>query len=82
MRQGEMGRVGLGTGVRGLLVGELVAGELLYRGTVEFGVSSAMLKELAASPLVRPTSPFVDLVRRRSVTWLDPRSPWRFSTTT
>jgi hypothetical protein len=32
-----------------------------------------MLKELAASPLVQPTSPFVDLKRRRGVTWLEPK---------
>jgi bifunctional non-homologous end joining protein LigD len=68
----QVGGAGLGAGVRGLLVGELVAGELLYRGTVEFGVSSAMLKELAASPLVRPTPPFIDLKRRRGVIWLEP----------
>ena len=41
-------------------------------GSVEFGVSSALLAELAASPLASQTSPFVDLPRRRGVTWLAP----------
>jgi bifunctional non-homologous end joining protein LigD len=68
-----VGGVGLGEDVRGLLVGELVAGELTYRGTVDFGVSGAMLRELAGSPLARSPSPFVDLVHRRGVTWLEPR---------
>jgi bifunctional non-homologous end joining protein LigD len=68
-----IGGVGLAEGVRGLLVGELIAGELVYRGTVELGVSGAMLREQAGSPLTRATSPFIDLVRRRGVTWLEPR---------
>jgi ATP-dependent DNA ligase len=67
-----IGGGGLGEGVRGLLVGEPVDGELLFRGTVEFGVSRALLAELAGSSLARPTSPFVDLSRRRGVTWLEP----------
>ena len=33
---------------------------------------SALLAELAASPLARPASPFKDLPRRRGVTWLEP----------
>ena len=45
---------------------------LLFRGTVEFGVSSALLGELAVSPLARSTSPFADVPRRRGVTWLEP----------
>jgi bifunctional non-homologous end joining protein LigD len=68
-----LGGVGRGDGVRGLLVGELVAGELVYRGTVEWGVSGAMLEQLATSPLMRATSPFADVARRRGVTWLEPR---------
>src|SRR5262249_24847803 len=66
------GGVGLGDAVRGLLVGERDGERLVFRGTVEFGVSSALLTELAASPLARPTSPFADLPRRRGVTWLEP----------
>ena len=68
-----IGGVGLGKGIQGLLVGERGGNGLVFRGTVEFGVSGAFLAELAGSPLVRPTSPFVDLPRRRNVTWLDPK---------
>ena len=68
-----VGGVGLGQGMRGLLAGEFVAVELRDRGTGEFGVSSLLLGELAGSPLARAVSPFVDLTRRRGVTWLDPR---------
>ena len=68
-----VGGVDLGEHVQGLLVGELVAGQLVFRGTVEFGVSTALLTELAGSPLVRPASPFADLTRRRGVRWLEPK---------
>jgi hypothetical protein len=57
--------------VCGLLVGEPIKGEMLFRGTVEFVVSGALLAELAGSSLARLTSPFVDLTRRRGVTWLE-----------
>ena len=67
-----IGGVGLGDGVRGLLVGEREGDGLLFRGTVEFGVSSALLGELAASPPTRATSPVADVPRRRGVTWLEP----------
>jgi bifunctional non-homologous end joining protein LigD len=67
-----IGGVGLGDGVRGLLVGEHAVDGLVFRGTVEFGVSSAVLTELAASPLAMPTSSFIDLPRRRGVVWLEP----------
>jgi len=67
-----IGGVGLGERLRGLLVGERDGELLLFRGTVEFGVSSALLAELAGSPLARPTSPFTDLPRCRGVTWLEP----------
>src|SRR5262245_28684730 len=55
-----------------LSVGERQGDDLLFRGTVEFCVSSALLTEIAGSPLARPTSPFADLSRRRGVTWLEP----------
>lgn len=41
---------------------------------LDVGVSGgAMLRELEASPILRATAPFVDLARRRGVTWLESR---------
>jgi bifunctional non-homologous end joining protein LigD len=67
-----IGGLALGDKARGLLVGEMDGGRLVYRGLVEFGVSAAMLRELARSPLVRDASPFGPW-RRRQTVWLEPR---------
>ena len=44
MRVFLIGGVGLGEGVRGLLMGERTAEGLAYRGAVGFGVSSALTR--------------------------------------
>jgi bifunctional non-homologous end joining protein LigD len=64
-----------GSQVTGLLVGQRERGQLLYRGTVEWGLFRQVVTELVASVegLVRPTSPFADLEHAPSVTWLEPR---------
>jgi bifunctional non-homologous end joining protein LigD len=62
-----------GSQVTGLLVGQRVRGQLLYRGTVEWGLFRQVVTQLVASVegLVRPTSPFADLRRAPEVTWLE-----------
>ena len=64
-----------GSNVTGLLVGQRERGQLLYRGTVEWGLFRQVVTQLVASVegLVRPTSPFADLKRAPSVTWLESR---------
>jgi bifunctional non-homologous end joining protein LigD len=64
-----------GSNVTGLLVGQRERGQLLYRGTVEWGLFRQVVTQLMASVegLVRSTSPFADLKRAPSVTWLEPR---------
>jgi len=51
----------------GVLVGERVAGELVYRGTVELGFTGWAVTDLLvrSKPLVRETSPFTDKTARR-----------------
>lgn len=58
----------------GLLVGELVAGELFYRGTGEWGFTGWAIVDLLvrSKPLVRATSPFADKTARHGVIWLEP----------
>ena len=58
----------------GVLVGERVGDELLYRGIVEWGFKASDVLELlreARTPL--RTSPFVDAPRMRSAVWIEPR---------
>ena len=64
-----------GSNVTGLLVGVRERGRLLYRGTVEWRFYRQLVAELTAPVdlLVRSTSPFADLKRAPSVTWLEPR---------
>jgi ATP-dependent DNA ligase len=58
----------------GLLIGEREGAGLIYRGFVDLGLSREALALLRtdAAPLVRPTSPFVDVRWRRETTWLEP----------
>ena len=58
----------------GVLVGERVAGELIYRGIVEWGFPGWSVTDLLvrSKPLVRETSPFTDKTARRGVVWLEP----------
>jgi bifunctional non-homologous end joining protein LigD len=67
MRSGSM--------VTGLLVGQCVRGQLLYRGTVGWGLFRQVVTQLVAGVegLVQPTSPFADLTTAPEVTWLAPR---------
>ena len=64
-----------GSQVTGLLVGQREGGQLLYRGTVEWGLFRQVVTELVASVegLVRSTSPLADLKHAPSVTWREPR---------
>lgn len=54
-----------------LLVGELVARELVYRGAVELGVGPRLVAELMSRGRPRATSPFPAL-RSSRVIWLEP----------
>jgi bifunctional non-homologous end joining protein LigD len=58
-----------------LLVGAHRGHTLRYAGKVGTGFTGRTLDDLMARfrSLVRPTSPFVDDVRERGVTWLEPR---------
>ena len=58
----------------GVLVGERVAGELVYRGVVEWGFTGWSVTDLLvrSKPLVREKSPFADKTARRGVVWLEP----------
>jgi bifunctional non-homologous end joining protein LigD len=56
-----------------LLVGSPAGGVLRYRGLVHFGVGRKLADALIENGLVRSTSPFVEKVPLKSVTWLDPR---------
>ena len=58
-----------------LLLGHYEAGTLRYAGKVGTGFSRATLRDLAArlEPLRRERSPFVDEVRERGATWVQPR---------
>lgn len=69
-----VGGVALDHGISGgLLVGEHVDGVLTYRGMVTWGVPPEWLSDLATSPLMRATSPFVDLPGQPGIIWLEPR---------
>jgi bifunctional non-homologous end joining protein LigD len=57
----------------GLLVGEVEAGALRYRGLVHFGVGGRLTGALTANGLTRARSPFADRVPVRGVIWLEPR---------
>ena len=59
----------------GVLVGERVGDELHYRGTVEWGFTAPDVLALLehARRWSRPLSPFLDLRRARSVTWVELR---------
>jgi hypothetical protein len=61
--------------VRRGLVGERVGDELHYRGTVEWCFTAPDVLALLehARRWSPPLSPFLDLRRARSVTWLKPR---------
>lgn len=54
-----------------LFVGEINAGKLVYRGTVELGVGPRLVAALIERGPQRPTSPFEGL-QTRGVTWLEP----------
>ena len=58
-----------------LLVGAYEGGALRYAGKVGTGFTTSLLADLRRrfGPLVRPTSPFADAPRFRSVTWLEPK---------
>lgn len=57
-----------------ILVGAWDAGRLRYAGKVGTGYTGTTLATLMAkfAPLARPSSPFADAPRERSVTWLEP----------
>lgn len=58
----------------GVLLGELVGGELRYRGVVEWGFRAPdVLELLREAKTPRRTSPFVDAPRMRSAVWIEPR---------
>jgi bifunctional non-homologous end joining protein LigD len=59
----------------GVLVGERVGGTLHYRGVVEWGFKAPDVLALLehARRWSRPSAPFVDTPRMRSVTWVEPR---------
>ena len=58
-----------------LLLGHYKDGKLRYAGKVGTGFTRATLRDLAErlEPLHRDDSPFVDDVRERHVTWVEPR---------
>jgi bifunctional non-homologous end joining protein LigD len=56
-----------------LLVGSPEGGVLRYRGLVHYGVGRKLADALIENGLVRSTSPFVEKVPLKGVTWLDPR---------
>jgi ATP-dependent DNA ligase len=60
-------------GYRGLPLGARVGSELRYVGTVEWGVSRALVEALTATVATRAASPFKDHRRGRGVVWLEPR---------
>jgi hypothetical protein len=59
----------------GVLVGEEIDGQLVYRGVVEWGFRAPDVLALLehARRWNRPSAPFVDSPRTRSVTWVEPR---------
>jgi bifunctional non-homologous end joining protein LigD len=61
------------SGYRGLLLGTRVGRELRYVGTVEWGVSRALVDALTANVPTRTVSAFADHRRHRDVVWLEPR---------
>ena len=61
------------SGYRGLLLGARVSRELRYVGTVQWGVSRALLEALTEHVPTHTVSPFTDHRRHRSVVWLEPR---------
>jgi ATP-dependent DNA ligase len=61
------------SGYRGLLLGTRVGRELRYVGTVEWGVSRALVDALTANVPTRTASVFTDHRRHRDVVWLEPR---------
>jgi bifunctional non-homologous end joining protein LigD len=62
------------TDLGALLVGHFEDDRLRYAGKVGTGFTQATLRDLAArlAPLRRDSSPFVDEVRERSATWVEP----------
>ena len=58
-----------------LLLGYFAAGELRYAGKVGTGFDRATLRDLAKrlAPLRRERAPFVDEIRERDVTWVQPK---------
>jgi bifunctional non-homologous end joining protein LigD len=58
-----------------LLLGYYDAGRLRYAGKVGTGFTQETLRRLASSlaPLERASSPFVDEVKERHITWVEPR---------
>jgi DNA ligase D-like protein (predicted ligase) len=57
-----------------LLVGHYADGKLRYAGKVGTGFDQATLRDIAGrlAPLRRETPPFVDPIRERDVTWVEP----------
>ena len=63
------------TDLGALLLGYFEDGRLRYAGKVGTGFTEQTLHELAAAlaPLARPSSPFADEIRERTITWVEPR---------
>lgn len=67
------GILGLPSTFAGILVAQRVGRQLLFRGTVEWGLGMRTAKELLRRGRERSTSPFHDFRLSRGVTWLEPR---------
>jgi bifunctional non-homologous end joining protein LigD len=67
------GILGTAEAPEGLLVGERVGRNLVYRGVVEWGVRRALIAELLERARVVRRSPFHDGPDTRLAVWLEPR---------